>query len=73
MLFAYEDSETDRLYFAPATLDGGVHPGHPIGSECHIYVGSKAMWETIGDGLAQYSAASPDEIVTDLQRQSGDA
>ncbi len=28
-LFAYEDSEQDLLYFAPATIDGGQHPGHP--------------------------------------------
>jgi hypothetical protein len=67
-LFAYEDSEPELMYFAPATIDGGRHPGHPPGSECHIYVRSKAEWETIADGLPQYQAASPDEIVTGLQR-----
>lgn len=69
-VFAYEDSESELMYFAPATLDGGVHPGHPPGTESHIYVRSKAEWEEIGDSLTQYETASPDEIVTALQRQS---
>jgi len=71
-LFALEDSETDLLYFAPATIDGGRHPGHPPGSESHIYVRSKAEWEVIADGLPQYQAASPDEIVTGIQRDAGE-
>ncbi len=50
-LFAYEDSESNLMYFAPATLDGGRHPGHAPGTESHIYVRSKAEWEVIGDGL----------------------
>lgn len=68
-LFAYEDSEAHLMYFSPATLDGGKHPGHPAESESHIYVRSKAEWETIGDGLPQFETASPDEIMTDLQRK----
>jgi hypothetical protein len=67
-LFAYEDGETELMYFAPATLDGGRHPGHAPASESHIYVRSKAEWEVIGDGLPQFEAASPDEIETELQR-----
>jgi len=67
-LFAYEDSELKLMYFAPATLDGGKHPGHPADKECHIYVGSKAEWERIADGLPQYVESSPDEIVTAIQR-----
>lgn len=67
-LFSYEDSETALMYLAPATLDGGVHPGHPDGTETHIHVGSKAEWERISDGLPQYEAASPDEIITGVQR-----
>jgi hypothetical protein len=69
-LFAYEDSEPDLFYFAPATLDGGRHPGHPPGSESHIYVRSKAEWEVIGDGLPQHQTSAPDEIQTGLQRES---
>jgi hypothetical protein len=68
-LFSYEDSETELMYFAPATLDGGVHPGHPAGKETHIHVGSKAEWAQIGDDLPQYEAASPDEIITGVQRE----
>lgn len=67
-LFAYEDSEPELMYFAPATLDGGRHPGHAPGTESHIYVRSKAEWETIADGLPQFEANSPDEIVTEIQR-----
>lgn len=67
-LFAYEDSEPNLMYFAPATLDGGRHPGHPPGSESHIYMKSKCEWEQVSDDLPKYQEASPDEIVTALQR-----
>jgi len=67
-LFAYEESEKTVMYFAPATLDGGKHPGHPADKECHIHVGSKAEWERISDGLPQYTESSPDEIITAIQR-----
>ena len=67
-LFAYEDGEPDLMYLMPATLDGGVHPGHPSDKECHIHVGSKAVWDNIADDLPQYQEASPDEIETDLMR-----
>lgn len=70
-LFAYEDSEPDLMYFMPATLDGGVHPGHPSDKECHIHVGSSAVWEIIGDDLPKYEEGSPDEIKTDLMRAMG--
>jgi hypothetical protein len=70
-VFAYEDSEAELLYFAPATIDGGAHPGHAPGTESHIYVRSKAPWEIIADGLPQFDTASPDEIVTGLQRKEG--
>lgn len=67
-LFAYEDSEKELMYFFPATLDGGVHPGHPADKESHIYVGSRAEWETIGGNLPQYDTTSPDEIITGIQK-----
>ena len=67
-LFAYEDSETDLMYFAPATIDGGRHPGHAPGTESHIYLRSKCEWEQVADDLPKYDAESPDEIVTGLQR-----
>lgn len=68
LLFAYEDGEPDVMYFSPATLDGGVHPGHPDGKESHIYVGSKAEWERIADDLPKYDTTSPDEIITGIQK-----
>ena len=67
-LFSYADSETRLMYFLPATLDGGEHPGHPADKEAHIYVGSKAKWERISDDLPKYETSSPDEIVTELQQ-----
>jgi len=68
-LFAYEESEPVLMYFASATLDGGVHPGHPSDKESHIYVGSKAEWDTLGEGIARFEADSPDEIITEIQRK----
>lgn len=68
-IFAYEDSEPDLMYFMPATLDGGAHPGHPADKESHIHVGSKAEWEHIADDLPKYDQASPDEIATGMTRQ----
>jgi hypothetical protein len=70
-LFSYEESETKLMYFAPATLDGGKHPGHLADKEVHIYVGSKAEWERISDDLPKYDTSCPDEIVTELQRRQG--
>ena len=67
-LFSYEDSERELMYFAPATLDGGVHPGHPDGTESHVHVASKAEWDRIGDDLPKYKTTSPDEIITGVQR-----
>jgi hypothetical protein len=61
-LFAYEESEKTVMY---------LMPGHPAEKECHIYVGSKAEWERISDGLPQYAESSPDEIVTAIQRGAG--
>lgn len=68
-LFSFEDSEPDLMYFAAATLDGGVHPGHPAGKESHIYLGSKAEWDCLGEGIARYETDSPDEIITGVQRK----
>jgi hypothetical protein len=71
-LFGYEDSEPELMYLSPGSLDDGAHPGHPKDKESHIYVRSKASWEIIADGLPQYETTSPDEIITEIQRQSGD-
>lgn len=71
-LFACEDGEPDLMYFMPATLDNGAHPGHPSDKECHIHVGSKAVWDDICGDLPKYEEASPDEIETELIRVARD-
>lgn len=38
-------------WYTPGTCDG--HPGHPAGSEKHIFVGSKLPWYRLSDGLPQ--------------------
>lgn len=70
-LFAYEESEPEIMYLAVWTLDGGVHPDHPEGSEAHTYMRSKAEWDHTGKPLPTYATLSPDEIVTGLQRTEG--
>jgi hypothetical protein len=67
-LFAREAGEPKLMYFMPATLDGGRHPGHPADKECHIHFGSKAEWDRTADDLPKYETTSPDEIMTELQR-----
>ena len=42
------------MYYYPATLDRGVHPGHPDEEEYHAYVGSKASWENFDDDLPKF-------------------
>ena len=67
-LFGFEESEKGLMYFGPATLDGGVHPGHPADKESHIHVGSKAEWDHFNDSLPRFDKESPDEIITGIQR-----
>jgi hypothetical protein len=68
-LFSYEDEEPSVMYYAPATLDGGIHPRHPDGKEAHTFTASKAAWERIEDSLPQYQERSPDEIVTGIMKR----
>jgi hypothetical protein len=68
-LFSYEDSEKTLMYFSPATLDGGVHPGHPDGTEIHIQVGSKAEWARLDSELPRYDTSGPGEIITAAQKK----
>ncbi len=56
-LFCTVESRPGILYFTPATLDGGAHPGHPPGRERHVYVGSKVPWYAIADRLPQHETA----------------
>lgn len=68
-LFSYEESEPAIMYYAPATLDGGAHPGHADGKEAHTFVSSKAAWERVDGSLPQYQKSSPDEIVTGIMKR----
>jgi len=67
-LFARDRGEARLMYFMPATLDGGAHPGHAADKEAHIHVGSKAVWERIAGDLPIFETTSPDEIITGMQR-----
>ncbi len=46
-------SAPGMIYFTPATIDGGAHPGHPAARERHLYVGSKVPWYDIESRLPQ--------------------
>lgn len=50
------DSEPDALYLSMSTIEGD--PPRPRGY--HIFVGSKAPWYQISDGLEQYEEQSPE-------------
>jgi hypothetical protein len=53
-LFFFADSLKHMVVYFPATLDGGVHPGHPEGGEHHSFVGSKVSWEKFKDNLPRH-------------------
>lgn len=56
-LFYYSNSLQNMMFYYPATLDEGVHPGHPEGTEHHIFVGSKAEWEHFEDNLPRHDGS----------------
>ena len=66
-LFAYDDDEATVFYVYPATLDGGVDPGHPREMESHIYMRSRAEWEQVSDALPHFERDGPGEIITESQ------
>ncbi len=52
----YTEKVPDTVFYYPATLDQGIHPGHPPESEHHIYVASKAEWERFETSLPWHEA-----------------
>jgi len=58
-LFCEIDSDRVFDWFAPATLDGGAHPGHEGAHEQHIFVGSKVAWLSLCDDLQRFEAYPP--------------
>ena len=67
-VLARSSTDIEHIYFMPATLDHGAHPGHPPDKEAHTFVNSKAEWDHFNDHLPWFDSASPDEISTELMR-----
>ena len=62
-------SFADKVFYYPATIDHGAHPGHPVGSEHHIYVESKAQWEQFETSLPWHH----EDFDKDLYNQGRDS
>ena len=60
-LFAEHELNPGMAWYMPGTLDGDLTPGHPAGSERHIFVGSKSPLATIADDAPQFEGHAPDE------------
>lgn len=58
-LFAEHRQNPGAMWYMPATLEEDSEPGHPEGSEKHIFVGSKSSLETITDDLPQFEEYAP--------------
>ncbi len=52
-LFIDVDWKPEVVWYTPGTLDSG-HPGHPVETERHIWVGSKHPLHVIHDSLPQH-------------------
>lgn len=53
-LFYIADDLPEILFYFPATLDEGAHPGHEKGTERHIHLASKAPWEVFETQLPKH-------------------
>ena len=60
-LFAEHEHNPGMTWYMPATLDGDFTPGHPGGSEKHIFVGSKSPLARVPDGVPRFEGHAPDE------------
>lgn len=54
------DHVSDEIYYWPASLDDGMHPGHSDERECHIFVGSRAPWDRFDEGLPEHETTAAD-------------
>lgn len=54
------DHIPSELYYWAASLDDGMHPGHPQDRECHIFVGSRASWDRFDQVLEAHDAQAED-------------
>jgi len=60
-LFYYHYAYPQLMFYFPATLDDGAHPGHRAGLERHIFLDSKAGWENFSDDLPRHDDGWPAE------------
>ena len=63
-LFAEHEHDPGMAWYMPGTLDGDLVPGHPGGSEKHIFVGSKSPLARIPDDLPSFEEHAPIEAGT---------
>ena len=70
-LFAEHKHNPGVVWYMPATLDGDRSPGHPSGSEKHIFVGSKSPLDRISDGLPRFEEYAPAEVSATSRKVSG--
>ncbi len=61
-LFAEHEHNPGAMWYMPATLDGQSVPGHPDGSEKHIFAASKSPLDVIADDKPQYQQYAPAEV-----------
>ena len=61
-LFAEHEEKPGVVWYMPATLEGESVPGHPRGSEKHIFVASKSPIDRIADALPRYDGYAPPEV-----------
>ena len=60
-LFAEHEHNPGMTWYMPGTLDGDLVPGHPAGSETHIFVGSKSPLARVPDDVPRFEGHAPDE------------
>lgn len=53
-IFYVADELPGVLFYFPATLDNGAHPGHSAGAEHHIHLTSRAHWEPYNEMLPEH-------------------
>ena len=70
-LFAEHDHNPGALWYMPATLNGNSLPGHPEGSEKHIFVDFRSPLEHITDDLPQYPEYAPAEVSITARKSTG--
>jgi hypothetical protein len=63
-LFYFDNRLPEIMFYYPATLDDGAHPGHPEGAEHHVHVDSRADWEAFEDKLPRHAEGLDRSVLT---------